>query len=150
MWCLDLPVVRSIHLMSNLNYKTSFSHVIALDKVFLLSWHLLPAPPVRSNHGSSALILVGNVAVYQLPAVGQVWPWLNFWVLLQPEIPLESPIPAPATISSGGSPTASCNEATSQTRHLRNTFPFFFNLSLSFDPGHRFLLSLSEEDAGCV
>lgn len=112
--------------MSNLNYKTSFSHVTALDKVLLLSWRLLPTSSVMSNHGSSVLILVGNMCVYQLPAVGQVWPWLNFWVLHQPENPLESPNPGLATISSEGSPTASCHEATWQTKHLRNTFAFIF------------------------
>lgn len=123
---LALPMVRNIHLMFSLNYKTSFSHVIALYKVLLPSWHLLPTSSITSNHASSVLILVGKMSLYHLLAVRQVWPWLTFCVLLQPEILLESQIPGLHTISSEGPPTPSYNEATSQMKHLRNTFAFFF------------------------
>lgn len=122
---LALPIIRNIHLMSSLNYKTSFSHVIALYKVLHPPWHLLPTCSVTSNGASSVLILVGKVSLYHLPAVRQVWPWLTFCVMLQPEIPLESQIPGLHTISSEGPPTPSYTEATLQMKHLRDTFAFF-------------------------
>lgn len=118
-------MVRNFHLTSSLNYKISFSHIIALYKVLLPSWHLLPTSSIMSNCASSVLILVGKVSLCQLLAVRQIWPWLTFCVLLQPEIPLESQTPGLHTISSEGPPTPSYNEATSQMKHLRNTFAFF-------------------------
>ena len=108
------------------------------------------------------LILVGKVSFYQLPAARQVWPWLTFCVLLQPEIPLESQIPGLHTTSSEGLPTPSYNEATSRMKHLRKTFAFFFSqlvyklsfaLILDSDFYHPFLRKMQcvfKQDAVCV
>lgn len=60
---LALLMIRNIHLMSSLNYKTSFSHVIALYKILLSSWHLFPTSSVTGTHASSVLIVVGKMSL---------------------------------------------------------------------------------------